>query len=119
VLGNGFSTMPFGPDLSVVGRTANRQQIIESIVAPSRNVAPEMQGWMVKKKSGEVLTGRQIDQEARNIQLILLDGREHNIPREEIVSWGAMDVSLMPVGLPSGMGVEEFRDLVAYLASLR
>jgi putative membrane-bound dehydrogenase-like protein len=119
VLGNGFSTMPFGPDLSVVGRTANRQQIIESIVAPSRNVAPEMQGWMVKKKSGEVLTGRQIDQEARNIQLILLDGREHNIPREEIVSWGAMDVSLMPVGLPSGMGVEEFRDLVAYLASLK
>ena len=82
VLGTGFSTMPFGPDLSVIGRTANRQQIIESIVAPSRNIAPEMQGWMVRKKSGEVLTGRQIDQEARNIQLILLDGKEHNIPRD-------------------------------------
>ena len=119
VLGTGFSTMPFGPDLSVIGRTANRQQIIESIVAPSRNVAPEMQGWMVRKKSGEVLTGRQIDQEARNIQLILLDGKEHNIPRDEIASWGAMDVSLMPVGLPSGMSKEEFRDLVAYLESLK
>ena len=119
VLGTGFSTMPFGPDLSVIGRTANRQQIIESIVAPSRNVAPEMQGWMVRKKSGEVLTGRQIDQEARNIQLILLDGKEHNIPRTEIASWGAMDVSLMPVGLPSGMSKEEFRDLVAYLESLK
>jgi putative membrane-bound dehydrogenase-like protein len=119
VLGTGFSTMPFGPDLSVIGRTANRQQIIESVVAPSRNVAPEMQGWMVRKKSGEVLTGRQIDQEARNIQLILLDGKEHNIPRDEIASWGAMDVSLMPVGLPSGMSKEEFRDLVAYLESLK
>jgi putative heme-binding domain-containing protein len=119
VLGTGFSTMPFGPDLSVIGRTANRRQIIESIVAPSMNVAPEMQGWMVRKKSGEVLTGRQIDQEARNIQLILLDGKEHNIPRTEIASWGAMDVSLMPVGLPSGMSKEEFRDLVAYLESLK
>ena len=119
VLGTGFSTMPFGPDLSVIGRTANRQQIIESIVAPSRNIAPEMQGWMVRKKSGDVLTGRQIDQEARNIQLILLDGKEHNIPRTEVASWGAMDVSLMPVGLPSGMSKEEFRDLVAYLESLK
>jgi putative heme-binding domain-containing protein len=119
VLGSGFSTMPFGPDLSVIGRTANRQQIIESIVEPSSNIAPEMQGWMVRKKSGEVLTGRQIDQEARNIQLILLDGKEHDIPRTEIASWGAMDVSLMPVGLPSGMSMEEFRDLVAYLESLK
>jgi hypothetical protein len=30
-----------------------------------------------------------------------------------------MDVSLMPVGLPSGMSMEEFRDLVAYLESLK
>jgi putative membrane-bound dehydrogenase-like protein len=119
LLGTGFSTMPFGPDLSVIGRTANRQQIIESIVAPSRNIAPEMQGWIVRKKSGEVLTGRQIDQEARSIQLILLDGKEHNIPRSEVASWGALDVSLMPVGLPSGMAREEFRDLVAYLESLK
>jgi putative membrane-bound dehydrogenase-like protein len=119
VLGTGFSNMPFGPDLSVVGRTANRSQLIESIVAPSNSVAPEMQGWIVRKKSGEVLTGRQIDQESRYIQLIRIDGKEHNIPREEIASWGAMDVSLMPVGLPSGMAIEEFRDLVAYLESLK
>jgi putative membrane-bound dehydrogenase-like protein len=119
VLGTGFSTMPFGPDLSVIGRTANRKQIIESIVAPSNNIAPEMQGWIVKKKSGEVLTGRQIDQEARNIQLIMLDGKEHNIPRDEVASWGALSVSLMPVGLPAGMAIEEFRDLVAYLESLK
>ncbi len=119
VLGTGFSTMPFGPDLSVVGRTASRDQLIESIVAPSNDIAPEMQGWIVRKKSGDVLTGRQIDQEVRHIQLILIDGKEHNIPREEVASWGAMDVSLMPVGLPSGMAIEEFRDLVKYLESLK
>jgi putative heme-binding domain-containing protein len=119
VLGTGFSTMPFGPDLSVIGRTATRQQLIESIVAPSSDIAPEMQGWMVRKKSGEVLTGRQIDQAVRHIQLIMIDGKEHDIPREEIASWGAMETSLMPVGLPAGMAIEEFRDLVAYLQSLK
>jgi hypothetical protein len=30
-----------------------------------------------------------------------------------------MDVSLMPVGLPSAMSKEEFRDRVAYLESLK
>ncbi len=119
VLGTGFSTMPFGPDLSVIGRTADRKQLIESIVAPSNSIAPEMQGWMVKKKSGEVLTGRQLDQAVRDIQLIMLDGKEHDIPRDEIALWGAMDTSLMPVGLPAGMAIEEFRDLVAYLESLK
>ncbi|MGQ0635853.1 MAG: PVC-type heme-binding CxxCH protein [Planctomycetaceae bacterium] len=119
VLGAGFAIMPFGPDLSLIGRTANRQQLIESIVAPSNNIAPEMQGWFVEKKSGQVLTGRQVDQEARHIQLIMVDGKEHDIPREEIASWGAMSVSLMPLGLPSSMAIEEFRDLVAYLESLK
>ncbi|MGH9159501.1 MAG: hypothetical protein ACRD2X_05905, partial [Vicinamibacteraceae bacterium] len=119
VLGTGFSTMPFGPDLSVIARVANRQQLIEAIVAPSNDIAPEMQGWLVRKKSGEVLTGRQIDQADRHIQLIMLDGKEHDIPREEIASWGAMDLSLMPPGLPAAMAVEEFRDLVAYLESLK
>ena len=110
--------MPFGPDLSVIGRTANRRQLIESIVEPSNSIAPEMQGWVVTKKSGEVLTGRQIDQE-EHIQLIMTDGKEHNIPREEIASWGAMDISFMPTGLPDGMAIEEFRDLLAYLESLK
>jgi putative heme-binding domain-containing protein len=109
--------MPFGPDLSLIGRTANRQQLIESIVVPSNSIAPEMQGWVVRKQSGEVLTGRQIDQESQFIQLIMIDGKEHNIPRQEIASWGAMEVSLMPIGLSSHMAIEEFRDLLAYLES--
>ena len=78
-----------------------------------------MQGWVVETKSGQVLTGRQIDQEDRHIQLIMLDGKEHDIPREEIASWGAMSVSLMPAGLPNSMAIEEFRDLLAYLESLK
>jgi putative heme-binding domain-containing protein len=111
--------MPFGPDLSVIARTADRQQLIESIVAPSRSIAPEMQGWIVITHSGTSVSGRQIDQEANSIQLIMTDGREHDIPRDTIASWGPLKVSLMPENLAAGMAVEEFRDLLAYLESLK
>ena len=115
----GFIAMPFGPDLTVIGRTANRDAIIRSIVNPSDSIAPEYQGWFVKMKNGETTFGREIDQETNAVQLITLDGQEHNFPRKDIESWGAMEHSLMPDDLPQLMAVEEFRDLIAYLSSLK
>lgn len=115
----GFIAMPFGPDLSVIGRTADRNALIHSIVKPSDYIAPEYQGWFVKMKTGEMHTGREIDQERKAVQLIMLDGHEQNFLREDIHSWGALEHSLMPEGLPQAMAVEEFRDLIAYLRSLK
>lgn len=115
----GFVAMQLGPELSVIGRTANRDALVHSIVRPSDYIAPEYQGWFVKMKSGEMHTGREIDQATRSIQLIMLDGHEHDFPRAEIASWGALVDSLMPNGLPLAMAIEEFRDLVAYLESLK
>ena len=57
--------------------------------------------------------------ERLKIELVMLDGREHDFFLDDIESWGAMDHSLMPVGLPQTMAIEEFRDLLAFLESLR
>ena len=111
--------MPFGPDLSVIARTADRDSIIHSIVKPSDNIAPEYQGWFVQMQNGTMTMGREIDQERNAIQLITLDGREHDFPRKDVQSWGAMPNSLMPEDLPNLMAIEEFRDLVAFLCSLK
>lgn len=115
----GFIALSLGPDLSVIGRTANRPALIHSIVRPSDFVAPEYQGWFVKMTDGEMFTGREIDQEDDAIQLIMLDGNERDFPRKDIINWGALETSLMPDGLPDGLAIEEFRDLIAYLESLR
>ena len=115
----GFTAMHIGPEVSVIGRTADRDAIVHSIVKPSDAIAPEYQGWFVSMKNGELHTGRNIDQARDAIQLIMLDGHEHDFPREQIASWGAMESSVMPDGIPQAMALEEFRDLVAYLESLR
>jgi len=47
------------------------------------------------------------------------DGHEHNYPQADLGSWVAMERSLMPDGLPQSMAAEEFRDLIAYLSSLK
>lgn len=115
--GAGFIALPFGPDLSAIGRTADRNALIRSIVNPSGSIAPEYQGWYVTLKNGETVVGREIDQERNAIQLVTLDGYERDLPRSEIQSWGAMEHSLMPQGLAQSLAVEEFRDLIAFLES--
>lgn len=117
--GAGFIALSLGPELSVIGRTAHRDALIHSIVRPSDAIAPEYQGWFVKMKDGEMHVGREIDQEDNAIQLIMIDGYERDFPLRDIVRWGAMESSLMPEGLADGLAIEEFRDLVAYLESLR
>jgi len=114
-----FIALPFGPDLSVIGRTANRNALIRSIVQPSDSIAPEYQGWFVRLKNGSTVPGRQIDQARKSIQVVMLDGREHDLLLNDIEAWGAMEQSLMPDGLHQTMAIEEFRDLIAFLESLK
>ena len=86
---------------------------------PSNDIAPEYQGWFVRLNNGETHIGREIDQAQSSIQLIMLDGHERDFPRTDIEAWGAMEHSLMPEGLPQTMAIEELRDLVAFLQSLK
>jgi len=115
--GAGFIALPFGPDLSAIGRTAHRNTLIRSIIAPSESIAPEYQGWFVTLKSGETVVGLEIDQARNAIQLVTIDGYERDLPIAEIESWGAMEHSLMPAQLPQSLAIEEFRDLIAFLES--
>jgi len=109
-----------GPDLSIVGRVANRSQLIRSIVQPSDDIAPQFQGWEVRKTNGEIITGLQGHLRSGGaVSIISLDGRELVIPGKEVAAFGAMTASLMPAGLQTLLSTEELRDLLAFLESLR
>lgn len=109
-----------GPDLSVVGRTANRARLIHSILKPSDDVAPQFQGWEVRTKSGDIITGLQGHlRTGGSVSIIPLDGQTINIPGSNVAYFGAMPNSLMPEGLTNSLAPEEFRDLIAFLASLK
>jgi putative heme-binding domain-containing protein len=109
-----------GPNLSVIGRVANRDRIIDSILDPSKEIAPQFVQHTVEVKSGEsysgTLTGEQAD---GTVALLMNDGHGIVIPGTQVVSRHTSKVSLMPDELEQGLAVQEFRDLLAFLLSLK
>lgn len=107
----------FGPALTQVGSSKNQQQLINAVLYPSLEMAPEWQGWYVIDKEGKRHTGRQIDVHMKRVELMNIRGDFDNFPEPQ--SYGVLTESVMPAGLQNNMTPEEFSDLVAYLVSLK
>jgi putative heme-binding domain-containing protein len=109
-----------GPDLSVIGRIANRERIIDSILDPSKEIAPQFVQHTVETKGGDSYSGILLGQQADGTYTLLMnDGRGVVVPGALVKSHETSKVSLMPDELEHGLTVEEFRDLVAFMMSLK
>ena len=52
-----------GPDLSLIAKSANRAKLAESIVRPSKEIAPQFASWTLVTRAGRVVVGRIIDED--------------------------------------------------------
>jgi putative heme-binding domain-containing protein len=105
-----------GPDLSVIGRSHTRGKLIESILTPSKEIAPAYTNWTITTTDGKVRTGV-IVEEGPNSTVTLgeADGRLTVLKRLDIEERRASPTSLMPDNLHQSMTVREFLDLLAFL----
>jgi putative heme-binding domain-containing protein len=109
-----------GPDLSNVGQSLARAKIVRAIVRPSDEYSIDWQAWFIKTRDGDTHLGLQLDlKDEGAIELFTLDGKTAHFKGKDVAGYGALKQSIMPEGLEAGMSVEDFRDLVAYLESLR
>jgi hypothetical protein len=106
-----------GPDLTNVGRSKSRGQLVQAILAPSAEISPEYQGWYIRQKDGQVHQGRQIDVGEGAIDLLTPGAGFIKVARDEVADYGMVEESLMPGGLEAGLTVEDLRDLLAFLAA--
>ena len=106
-----------GPDLSGIGGRFARITIIESILEPSRSIAPSFDVVAVALKDGRVLNGVRVLETETVLTLADQDGRKHAIPTAEIEAVSRQPLSLMPEGLEKRVTPEEFVNLIAYLAA--
>ena len=111
----------FGPNLSGIAQSIDREGIIHAILRPSDSFSPDFQAWTIETKDGRSHQGVQIDHKSRGDMLLYtIDARQNvEFKAEEILDYGASPYSLMPPGLENTMTVSEFRDLIAYLVSLK
>ena len=105
-----------GPDLSYVGRSTSREKLIESILVPSKEIAPQFTSWHVATRDGKVRLGM-IVEEGPNSTVTLADnqGKLETIHRTQIEERHPLASSIMPDNLQELMTVQEFRDLIAFL----
>jgi putative heme-binding domain-containing protein len=106
-----------GPDLTGIGRRYSRVHILESILQPSRTIAPSYESVAVALTSGQVLTGVKVGESAATLTLGDNLGKTHEIPRGAIDDMRVQTLSTMPEGLETKLTDQQFVDLVAFLAA--
>ncbi len=106
-----------GPDLSTIGSAQSPDYILESILQPSRNVAPRYECFSLQTVDGQTRVVFQLIERGGTHTYVGLDGRPFEIKIEEIVRRDRLQVSIMPEGLMARLKDEEARDLVAFLKS--
>lgn len=108
-----------GPDLSGIGAQYQRKDLAESILFPSKVIREGYQAVVVATTQGQLLTGLVRGETAEALTLQDAEGRRHVIAKQEIEERRPSGVSLMPEGLNSGLSLQDFADLVAYLETLK
>src|SRR5262249_19022858 len=108
-----------GPDLSTIGRALSRERLIDSILQPSKEIAPQFVTWSFETASGRVYSGMLVLENEGQTIIGDTDGKTTELKTADIVSRVPLKTSVMPEKLADRMTLQEFRDLLAYLESLK
>lgn len=108
-----------GPDLSKIGASFTREKLIDSILEPSKEVSPQFTSWQVIHTDGRVFTGMIVHENEGKTILGDNEGKTIELKTHEIEERRPVKTSVMPERLTDRMTVQEWRDLLAYLQSLK
>ncbi len=109
-----------GPDLTMIGHSQERRHILESILLPSREIAPLFTYWTIKLKSGRTFDGLLVRRNGQENEVwVDGSGQETVFHETDIIERTMRKESLMPSGLVAAMTDQELRDVVAYLTQKR
>ncbi len=104
-----------GPDLTGIGGRFTRAYLIESVLEPSRTIAPSFETVAVAMNDGRVLSGVRTGETESTLVLADPEGKTHVVTKSEIETQRPQPSSLMPDGLEKPWTADEFVDLIAFL----
>jgi putative heme-binding domain-containing protein len=107
-----------GPVLDRIASRRAPEFIIESILEPSKDIAPEYEAVAVATSEGRVIVGLRINETNFSIQLTEENGRFHSLLKRDLDEWKVLKTSLMPENFRELLTVKELHDLFAYLMTL-
>ena len=106
-----------GPALTTFGRGASRERILQSILEPSKEIAPHYVPWILTTVDGRTLTGLYVGEEVDGTQRFVdAQGKLFKLHPREIEAREAAKQSIMPADFGRTLTDAELRDLAAFLA---
>jgi putative heme-binding domain-containing protein len=109
----------FGPDLSKVGSRLKREQILESLLQPSKVITQGYAAIAAEMKSGGMQSGFIVNEGAHDITLKTASGQSVTLLKTDIKTQSKLPSSLMPEGQLQSLTAEEAADVLSYLESLK
>jgi putative membrane-bound dehydrogenase-like protein len=106
-----------GPELTGVGNRFSRIHIVESILEPSRTIAAGFQSEVVTLADGKKIIGVKIAEAETTLTFADDQAKKHEIAKKDVESRRPQAASIMPEGLEKPLTVDEFVDLIAFLAA--
>jgi putative heme-binding domain-containing protein len=113
----GDKGVSLGPDLTAIGKTRTRAELLESILEPSKRIEPLFTPYLVRTADGRTLTGLVVKRDDKGIVLRDAQNKEITLKADDVEVVQPSRVSLMPDGLVAGLTPQEAVDLLDFLVS--
>jgi putative heme-binding domain-containing protein len=108
---------PVGPDLSTIGKLRSREDLLESILEPSRRIEPKYAAYVAHCSDGRAITGIVAQRDEKIVVLRDAQNKDVKLALKDLETLQPSRTSLMPQGQLAGMTAQEAADLLEYLVS--
>ena len=109
---------PKGPHLVDIGKRYRKDELIESVVTPSKKIAQGFDTWSFVMDSGRQHTGFVVLESAESVVIRETNGLSRELLQDDIDDRVKQEISMMPKGVVGNLTCEQLADLIAYLQSL-
>lgn len=108
-----------GPDLGNIGKKYERGALLETILDPSKAIAPEFIPYVLETTTGQVYAGFIVERTADHLLIKDVKSRDIRVEAAEIEALVPQKKSLMPELVLSEITAQDAADLLAFLITLK
>jgi putative membrane-bound dehydrogenase-like protein len=107
-----------GPDLSMIGKKASKENLYDSLLTPSKAIADQYLSWTLTGEDGQGITGLVVGETATTVTVRDANGKDHAFPAKGTERKKSL-TSIMPDGLVATLTEDELVDVVEYMTKLQ
>ncbi len=109
-----------GPDLSMIGKKASKENLYDSILTPSKAIADQYLQWKINTLDGKSVIGLLVAENDKEITLRDANGKDYTFAQKDLDGPKQKSlVSIMPDNLVAALTEGDLIDVVEYLFTLK